>query len=65
LEWGWLGETEGDLVSGELMVAVHNGIELVLHNFLVHWVEENLLVLLSINGDSDGSSGNLGWENLF
>ena len=52
-------------MSGELMVEVHNGIELVLHDFLVHWVEENLLVLLTIDGNSDGSSSDLGWEDLF
>jgi len=64
LEVGGLGESEGDLVGGEFMVAMHDGINLVLDEFLIQWVEHNLLVLLSVNGHSDGSSGDVGGEHL-
>lgn len=64
LEDGWLGEAESDLVGGKLVVAVGDGGDLVLHEVLVEWVEEDLLVLSSVNADSDSSSGDVGWEAL-
>lgn len=38
LEWSCLGESESDLVGGELMVAMSDGGESVDHNFLVQWI---------------------------
>jgi len=61
---GGLGEAEGDLVGGDLVVAVNDGIDLVLNDLLVQGVEENLLVLLSVEGNSGGSSGDVGGEDL-
>ena len=65
LESVWLGETKSDLVGGELMVAVHNGIKLVLHSILIEWVHHDLLVLSTVKGNSDGFSGNVRWEALY
>lgn len=56
LESVGLGETESDLVGGELVVAVSNGSESVDHNLSVEWVEHDLMVLSSVSGDSSGSS---------
>ena len=64
LEEGWLGEAKGDLVSGQLVVAVSDGGDLVLHDLLVEWVKEDLLVLLSLDVNSDSSSSDVGWEAL-
>lgn len=64
LELVWLGETKGDLVSGQLMVAVHNSIDFALHGVLVQWVQLNLLVLLSVERNSDGLGSDVGWEHL-
>ena len=60
----WLGVTKGDLVGGELVIAVHNGIELVVHNLLVEWVKEDLGVLLTIHGDSGGFTSDVRWVDL-
>jgi len=60
-----LGESKSNLVGGEFVVAVGDGINLVLHDFSVEWVEEDLLVLLSVKGDSDGFSGDVGGEDLW
>ncbi len=62
---GGLGEAEGDLVSGELVVAVDDGIDLVLDDLLVQGVEEHLLVVLSVEGHSGGSAGDVGGEDLY
>lgn len=62
LEDGGLRETKSNLVGGKLMVAVGDGGDLVLHEVSVEWVEEDLLVLSSVNGNFDSSSGNVGWE---
>jgi hypothetical protein len=64
LEEGWLGESESNLVGGQLVVAVGDSGELVLHELLVEWVEEDFLVLLSVNVDPDSSSRDVGWEAL-
>ena len=64
LEEGWLGETETDSVGGELVVAVSDGGELVLHHLLVEWVKANLLGLLTVNVNSHTSTGDVGWEAL-
>ncbi len=56
LEWSWLGEAKGDLVSGQLVVAVGNGSQSVEHDLLVEWVKEDLLLLSAVSGDSDSSS---------
>ena len=62
MEAVWLGETESDLVGGELVIAVHNGIKLVLHGVFVEWVKLNLLVFLTVKGNSDGFTGDVRWE---
>ena len=64
LEQGWLGVAEGDLVGGQLVVAVHDGIQLVVHNLLVEWVEEDLGVLLAIHGNSGGLTSDVRWVDL-
>jgi len=64
LEVGWLGETESDLVSGELMVAVSDGGSSALHDLSIEWVKVDLLVLSSVVGHSDSSSGDVRWEAL-
>ena len=51
-------------MGGELVIAVHDGVNLVVHDLLVEWVEENLGVLLALHGDSGGFSGDVGWEDL-
>lgn len=61
---GWLGETESDLVGGELVVAVSDGVNSVFNDFLIKWVEEHLLVSSAIDGHSLGSSSDVGWETL-
>lgn len=65
LEGVWLGETEGDLVGGELVVAVSNSSKSINHNFSIEAVEEDFLVLSSIHGHSDGSSIDVRWEALY
>ena len=65
LEKGWLRESKSNLVSGELVVAVHNGINLlVAHDILVQWVEEDFGVLLAVHGHSGRFSGDVGGEHL-
>lgn len=60
----WLGVTKSDLMGGKLVIAVHNGIDLVVHDLLVEWVEENLGVLSALHGHSGGFTGDVGWEDL-
>jgi hypothetical protein len=64
LEVGWLGETESDLVGGELVVAVGDGVDSALHDLSVEWVKQDLLVSSSVHGQSGGSSSDVGWEAL-
>ena len=64
LEQSWLGEAKSNLVRGQLVVAVGDGGDLILHDLLVKWVQEHLLVLLTIKVDSDSSSSDVGWEAL-
>ena len=45
----WLGVSKSDLVGGKSVIAVHDGIELVVHDLLIKWVEENLGVLSSFH----------------
>ena len=52
LELVWLRESKSNLVGGELVVAVHDGIKLSFHSILVQWVEHDLLVFLSIKRQS-------------
>lgn len=63
LEVSWLGEADGNLLGGELVIAVDNGVDLGLHLNLVKWVQIDLLVLLAIKGDSGSSSSDAGWED--
>ena len=64
LELVWLREPKGDLVSGQLMVAVHDGIDFALHGVLVQWVQLYLLVFLSVKRNSGGLCSDVGWEHL-
>lgn len=59
LELVWLRESKSNLVGGELVVAVHDGVKLVLHGIFVEWVKLNLLVLLTVKGNSDGFSSDV------
>ena len=64
LELVWLRESKGNLVGGQLVVAMHDGIKLVLHGIFVKWVKLNLLVLLTVKGNSDGFGSDVRWEDL-
>ena len=59
-----LGETKGDLVGGQLVVAVGDGGESGLHGLPVEWVKEHLLGLLAINVNSHTSASDVRWEAL-
>lgn len=52
LERVWLGEVDADLVGGEFVVDLSHGVELVLNLFFVEGVEEDLNVLLAVEGNS-------------
>ena len=54
LELVWLRESKGNLVGGELVVAVHDSVKLAVHGIFVQWVKFDLLVLLTVKGNSDG-----------
>jgi hypothetical protein len=60
----WLGESKGNLVSGQLVVAVLDGIDLAVHHLLVQWVQKDLGVLSALHGHSGGFSSDVGWEDL-
>ena len=64
LELVWLRESKGDLVGGQLVVAMHDGVKLVLHGIFVKWVKLNFLVLLTVKGNSDGFGSDVRWEDL-
>jgi hypothetical protein len=64
LEVGGLGEAEGDLVGGESVVTVGDGINSALHDLLVKGVEVDLLVSLAVGGHSLGSSADVAGEAL-
>lgn len=64
LEVSWLGEADGNLLGGELVIAVDNSVYLALHLGLVKWVQVDFLVLLTVEGDSGSSSSDAGWEDL-
>ena len=51
-------------MSSKLVVAVGDGVDLGLHNVLVEGIKEDLLVLMSVKGDSDSFSSDVGWEAL-
>lgn len=61
---GWLAESKSDLVGSKLVVAVGDGSGSGLHDFLVKWVEEDLGVSSSIEGNSGGLTSDIGWEAL-
>lgn len=64
LEQSWLGVSKSNFVGGELVVAVLDSVELVIHNLLVEWVEEDLSVLLAIHGNSGRFSSDVRWVDL-
>jgi len=63
LEDGWLGETEGDSVGGELVVAIDDGVELVLHGLNIEGIKQDDLLLLTISLHSERSFSDVGWED--
>jgi len=64
LEVVGLGEAEGNLVGGELVVAVGDGVNSALHDLSVKRVEVDSLVSLTISSHSLGSSGDVAGEAL-
>jgi len=62
LEESWLGEAEVDFVSSQLVVAVSDSFNLVLHDLLVEWVQVHFLRFLSVNVDSHTTSSDVRWE---
>jgi len=62
LEVGWLGVTKSNLVGGQSVIAVSDGINSAVHDVSIEWVKEDFLVSVAINADSDCSSGDVGWE---
>ena len=53
LEMGWLGITESDLVGGQSVIAVSDGVNSVVHDFSIEWVKEDFLVSVAIDANSD------------
>lgn len=64
LEDGGLGETERDLVSGQLVVAVDDGIKLVFHELDIEGVEEHDVLSAAVSLDAEGALADVGGENL-
>ena len=64
LEDGGLGEAERDLVSGQLVVAVDDGIELVLHELNVEGVKQDDLLSVAVGLDAHGALADVGGVNL-
>ena len=64
LEGVGLGEADGDLVGGDLAVDLGHGLDLGLNLFLVEGVEEDLNVLLAIEGNSGWFACDGGGEDL-
>ena len=58
------GEADGDLVGGDLAVDLGHGLDLGLNLFLVEGVEEDLNVLLAIEGNSGWFASDGGGEDL-
>ena len=52
LERVGLGEVDGDLVGGQLVVDLSHGVDLGLNLFLIKGVNEDSNVLLSVKGHS-------------
>ena len=63
LEDWWLWETESNLMGGQFVVAMDNGIDFVLNNIFVKWVKHNFLGFSSVSSDSHWSSCDGWWEN--
>ena len=51
-------------MSGQLVVAVGDSFDLVLHDLLVEWVQAHFLRFLSVNVNSDTTSSDIRWEAL-
>lgn len=64
LEDGGLGEAERDLVGGQSVVAVNDGIELLVHNLRIERVEEHDLLPSAVGLNAHGSLLNAGGEQL-
>lgn len=52
LEDRWFGETKSNLVGGEFMVAMSDGIKSAFHGLSVEWVKVDSLVSVAIDADS-------------
>lgn len=52
-------------MSGESVIDLSHGVELVLNLLLVEGIEEDLNVLLAVKGDSGRSASDGGWVYLF
>jgi hypothetical protein len=59
------GEVEGDLVGGELVVDLGDGVQLALNLFLVQGVNEDLQVLLAVQGHTGRLAGDRSGVALF
>jgi hypothetical protein len=64
LERVWLGEINGDLVGGELLVNLFDGINSVLDLVLIKRVDVDLDVFLSIKSNSSVLSSDSGRVDL-
>jgi hypothetical protein len=64
LERVGLGEVEGDLVGGDLVVDLSHGVDLVLNLLFVEGVQEDFDVLLAIEGDSGALASDGSWVSL-
>ena len=51
-------------MSGQLVVAVGDSFDLVLHDLLVEWVQVHFLRFLSVDVDSHTASSDIRWEAL-
>ena len=52
MEKGWLGESESNLVGGQFVIAMDEGIDFTFNDILIEWVDEDFLLLSSISSDS-------------
>ena len=63
LEAGGLGKLENDLVSGELLVGVGHGLELLLNQSSVEWVQVDGLSDAGLLADTGATANNAGWHD--
>ena len=51
-------------MSGELVVAINDGVELILHGLNIEGIEQDDLLLLTVSLHSEGSFSDVGGEDL-